>query len=681
MAGDPKLPEDEHQWLEEVEGDEALAKVRTWNARTLTALRADPRFEVLQAAALAIVNATDKIPYGSLRGRQVRNFWQDADAVRGVLRSTTLDEYLTDAPAWTTVLSIDDLAQQEGQNWVYKGATSLPPDYDRCLIALSVGGKDAAVRREWSFEKRAFVDGGFTLAEAKAAAAWRDIDTLLVSTDWGEGSMTESGYPFVVKWVRRGEPVDAATEAFRGAATDVGVWPVRLDGPDGPLMMALQRVTFFETRVWFLPADAEATALPLPLKATVVDVFEDRLIFMIEDGWDAPDGNAYASGSLLSMALRPALTGDVRELQVIFRPDALTAIQAAVRSRSRVLVSTLENVVGAVHAYRRIDGGWAGEKLDLPEHASAQVQFATRDSDVSFIGYESHLRPDTLAVVDVSTGRTQGTKALPPRFDADRLTVEQRTATSRDGTSVPYFLIRPVDAPLDGTLPTVLYGYGGFQVSLNPSYAPLTGKLWLERGGAYVVANIRGGGEFGPAWHQAGLKTARQRIYDDFVSVAEDLNQRNVTSPRRLGIMGGSNGGLLMGVMYNQRPDLWNAVVCQVPLLDMLRYHLLLAGASWVGEYGHPEDPEERAFLESISPYHNVDPNRDHPEIFFVTSTKDDRVHPGHARKMAARLERMGKPFLYYENIDGGHSAAANLAETAKRVALEYTFLSRKLMD
>ncbi len=681
MADRPKLREDDHRWLEDVEGDEALAKVRDWNARTLTELRADPRFEALQATALAIVNATDKIPYGSLRGRQVRNFWQDAEAVRGSLRNTSLDDYLSDAPTWTTDLSIDELAEQEGQNWVYKGATSLPPAYDRSLLALSVGGKDAAVRREWSFEDRAFVAGGFMLPEAKAGAAWRDIDTLLVATDWGDGSMTESGYPFVAKWVRRGAPMEAATEVFRGAATDVGVWPDRLDGPHGPLMMAVQRLTFFETQVWYLPPDGEAVALPLPLKASVVDVFEDRLVFMIDDAWTAPDGQTYGSGSLLAMALGPALAGNVRELEVIFRPDARTAIQAAARTRSRLLVSTLENVVGVVYAYRLDGGAWVRDRLDIPDDVSAQVQFATRDSDLAFIGYESYLRPDTLAVVDVSTGRRRGAKALPPRFDAKRLTVEQRTATSRDGTAVPYFLIRPVDAPLNGALPTVLYGYGGFQVSLNPTYAPLTGKLWLERGGAYVVANIRGGGEFGPDWHQAGLKTQRQRIYDDFVAVAEDLIRSNVTSPRRLGIMGGSNGGLLMGVMYNQRPELWNAVVCQVPLLDMLRYHLLLAGASWVGEYGHPDHPEERAFLETISPYHNVDPNRDHPEIFFVTSTKDDRVHPGHARKMAARLEQMGKPFLYYENIDGGHSAAANLAETAKRVALEYTYLSRKLMD
>ena len=681
-------------YLEEVEGEDALATVRGWNARSLDALQADPRFATLEAEALAIVNASDKIPYGVYRDGFVYNFWQDEAHVRGLIRRATLDSYLADAPEWELLLDVDALAAEEGRNWVYKGSSVLPTNYERAILTLSDGGKDASVRREWDHGAKAFVEGGFVLPEAKASTDWVDENALLVATNWGEGTTTASGYPYIVKVWERGTPLEDAREVIRGAPEHVGVFPARLNAGDEAVMLAVVAETFLESVVYWLPSlgpdgardfSAEPVALPLPRKVSVSAYFKSQLVFAIEEDWTPPGSETtHPAGSLLSFDFdafrKTRVLGDVR---VLYRPGARSTVEGVAATKSKVLVTVYENVVGAAYAYD-FDAGsgeWTRIKLDLPGNGSIGVFSANRESDIAFANVTSFIEPDTLWLLQTATGEMKRAKSAPARFDASDLVVEQHEATAPDGERVPYFVLRKADAPMTGETPTLLYAYGGFQISLTPSYSGLRGKLWLERGGAYVIANIRGGGEFGPAWHQAALKTKRQTGFSDFIAVAEDLIARKITSPRRLGIMGGSNGGLLMGVMFTQRPDLWNAVVCQVPLLDMLGYHQLLAGASWVDEYGHPDVPEERAFLDGVSPLHNLKPDTDYPEIFFVTSTKDDRVHPAHARKMAARLEELGQPFLYYENIDGGHSAAANLAETAKRTALEYVYLTRKLMD
>jgi prolyl oligopeptidase len=674
-------------YLEEVLGERALETVRGWNARTLGQLQADPRFAVLEREALAIVNAKDKVPYGSYRGGKVYNFWQDEKNVRGLVRRTTLESYLAASPTWEILLDVDALAAREGKNWVYKGSITLPTDYDRCLLVLSDGGKDASVRREWSHKTKSFVPGGFDLPEAKADVIWADPDTLLVATDWGPGTTTASGYPFVVKRWRRGESLDAAVEIMRGEPHHVGVGPARIDTGEEILLFVHVAETFYESTTWWLPDGAEGkekpVALPLPKKAGLSAWFKGELVFSIQEDWTPPGSSqTYAKGSLLSFdfdAFRK--TRALPPLKIIYVPHARSSLEGVTRTASKLLVTIYENVVGAAFAYDFERGSWSREKIALPDNGSVGVVSAHRDTDVAFLSMSGFIQPDTLYLYDSATNALKLAKSAPSRFDASKLKVEQHEAVSADGERIPYFVITKKDIPLDGSTPALLYGYGGFQISLTPSYSGLRGKLWLERGGAFAIANIRGGGEFGPAWHQAALKTRRQTAFDDFTAVAQDLIARKITSPRRLGIMGGSNGGLLVGAVFAQRPELFNAVVCQVPLLDMLGYHKLLAGASWIGEYGDPEIPEERAFLEKISPYHNLRPERAYPEIFLVTSTKDDRVHPGHARKMAARLEEMGRPFLYYENIDGGHSAAANLAEAAKRTALEYVYLMRKLMD
>ena len=678
---------DAHLYLEEVEGEQALDWVRTENERSLARLKADPRFAELQAEALAIANAKERIPYGTVRDGQVYNFWQDETHVRGLWRRTPLESYRRTNPVWETVLDFDKLAEEEGKNWVYKGANCFHEHNSTkqyCMVSLSDGGKDAVIQREFDLETKSFVADGFVTPEAKQALAWINRNTVLIGTDWGEGTTTESGYPYIIKEWKRGTPLSDAVEVIRGDKTDVGVWPMTMKLDNGAVVAgAVKAETFFTATYWWLPG-TEPVQWPIPMKSTPQGLFLDQMILTLEEDW-APEGQSesFKQGDLVSFDAAYFLKskGDMPKVELVFRPAERQAIEAVSLTQDALLITYNDNVAKKITRGLPGKSGWVFSDVPLPTRGSAGVAFADKDSDTVFLNYEGFLTPDSYYEYAPIANSVTKLKSLPARFDASPYVVEQFEATSRDGTLVPYFVVRAKDTVMDGTTPTLQYAYGGFQVSMNPGYSGYVGKMWLDNGGAYILANIRGGGEFGPAWHQAGLKTRRQVVYDDFIAVSEDAIDRGLTSPEKLGIMGGSNGGLLMGVMFIQRPDLWSAVVCQVPLLDMLRYHLLLAGASWVDEYGSPDVPEERAWLEQLSPYHNVDPGTDYPEIFFVTSTKDDRVHPGHARKMAHRLQDLGKPFLYYENIDGGHSAAANLTEAAHRRALEYTYLMQKLMD
>lgn len=670
-------------WLEEVEGEQALAKVNTWNKTTLDKLMADKRYSQYLESGLEIVNAKDKIPYGTYRGGFVYNFWQDEDNVRGMLRRTTLDEYTQPEPKWEDLLSFDNLSAKEERNWVYKSSDCFEGNYDRCLLSLSDGGKDSAEMREWDHAKQSFVENGFVIPEARTGVSWIDIDNINIATNWGEGTLTESGYAFIVKSLKRGQKLNQATQVFEGKNTDVGVWPFSIKLGEQSLNMVTRAKTFYESEYFWLPEDdRQPIQLPIPEKVNIQGVFKGQLVLSLQQEWSPQNtSETFKSGDLVSFDLDHWLKKqEIKDLQLVYRPNERATVDGVSITANKLVLTLLENVVGNLYVYD-FDRKWSKVKLDMPENGSMSVSSSNQDSDIIFINQESFVAPDTLFRVDVNKAEIAAIKSIPARFDTSNIVVEQFQTSSKDGEKIPYFVVRQKDITFDGTNPTLQYAYGGFQVSLKPSYSALLGKNWLEQGGVYVLANIRGGGEFGPNWHQAGLKTKRQVIYDDMIAVGEDIIAKKITSPKHLGIMGGSNGGLLMGVMYTQRPDLWNAVICQVPLLDMLRYHKLLAGASWVGEYGSPDIPEERAFLEKISPLHNIDPKGDYPSIMFVTSTKDDRVHPGHARKMAYLLEQYGHKFEYYENIDGGHSASANLQERAKRTALEYTFLSQKLMD
>ena len=673
--------DDPYLWLEEVEGERALEWVHARNKECFAELEADARYGKFLSQAEKLLNAKDRIPYGSIRGKYVYNFWQDSEHVRGIMRRTTPESYRLAKPEWETVLDIDALAKAEDENWVYKGTTWLAPDYERCLIKLSRGGTDASVHREFDTLAKRFVEGGFALPEAKSGVTWLDRDTLLVGTDWGEGSLTESGYPRVAKRWKRGTPLAKATTIFEGRHEDIGIWPRVMDSGEETIALVDQSLTFFTGAYHVIGPDGEMTRLPLQESADLAGFYAGRLIFTLREAWEV-DGQTHAQGALLAInAAVFQATGKLPTIETIYTPDERTSIEGVTVSRSGLYVTLLQNVKGRILRFS-VDpqsGQWSSKPVPLPENGTVSISAAGPHSETIFINYEDHVTPDRLSEFDAGANKLSTLKSLAARFDAGDLEVHQHMAKSADGTAVPYFVIHRKGLKPDGSTPTILYGYGGFEISLKPSYSATIGKLWLERGGAYAVANIRGGGEFGPRWHKAALKTERQRAYDDFIAVGEDLAKRGITSPKHLGISGGSNGGLLVGAIFTQRPDLLNAVVCRVPLLDMIRYTKLLAGASWAAEYGDPEDPKMREAILRYSPYQNVFPDKKYPKVFIETSTKDDRVHPGHARKMVARMREQGHEVLYYENTEGGHAAGANLKQHARRYALEYVYFSRQL--
>ncbi len=676
-----ELP-DPNIWLETLSNPRVDAWVKAENDKTLGVLEQDPRFATLNDQALAIAQAKDRIPLPRFRRDDIYNFWQDADHVRGIWRKTDLAGYRTDSPTWTTVLDIDQLAKDENANWVWHGANCRQSDERVCLVSLSDGGEDANTTREFDLATGQFVKGGFTLPKSKGGAAWLTDDELLVSRDWGKGTTTAAGYPFVVKELKRGQPLDQAKEIFRGKPSDTEVEADTVQDADGHKLAFIQRaLNFFESETYILE-NGKPVKLALPLKAQISDLLAGRLLVKLDQDW-AVDGKKFPQGALVSLDLA-AVDADPAHLKptLVYAPGPRASLDAIASTKSHLIVTSYENVRGRASVYTPTpDGGWSERKLDLPDNSSIGIVDAQNHGEQAFLSVTSFLIPSSIVLVDTDSGALTTVKTSPARFDASKDVVDQHEATSKDGTKIPYFVVHPAGMAMDGSNPTILYAYGGFQVSETPYYSGTTGKLWLERGGVFVLANIRGGGEFGPAWHEAGLKTHRQRIYDDFAAVARDLIQAKVTSPRRLGIEGGSNGGLLMGVEFTQHPELWNAVDIQVPLLDMLRFEKIAAGPSWVGEYGSVSKPDERAFLASISPYNNIKPGVKYPEPLIWTTTKDDRVGPQHARKFAARLGQMGIPYLFYEVTEGGHGAGANLKEQAKTSALEMTYFSRKLMD
>ena len=684
VSEEPKrapILDDPYLWLEEVEGGRALEWVHARNQECFGELESDERYATFRDQAEMLLNAKDRIPYGSVRGRHFYNFWRDAGHVRGILRRTPLASYRLSKPEWETVLDIDALAKAEDENWVYKGITWLAPGYDRCLINLSRGGTDASVYREFDALAKRFVEDGFVLPEAKSGVAWIDRDTLFVGTNWGDESLTESGYPRVAKRWRRSTPLAKAKTVFEGRREDIGIWPRVLDSGEAILPMVEQSLTFFTGAYHLIGDDGQLQRLPLPKSVDVTGFYAGRILFTLRDAWEFA-GRTYSQGALLAIdAAAFRATGNLPRIETVYTPDQRTSIEGVAVSRSGLYVSLLHNVKGRILRFGEDAkrGEWSAEPLPLPPNGTVSVSAAYPHSYAVLVNYEDHISPDRLSEYDAGSNALTQLKSLPARFRTDDLEVSQHMAGSADGEVVPYFVIHRKGLKLDGSTPTILYGYGGFEISLKPSYSATIGKLWLERGGAYAVANIRGGGEFGPRWHQAALKANRQRAYDDFIAVAEDLVSRGITSPKRLGISGGSNGGLLVGAIFTQRPDLMNAVVCRVPLLDMLRYTKLLAGASWAAEYGDPEDSIMRAKILKYSPYQNIFPERNYPKVFIETSTKDDRVHPGHARKMVARMREQGHPVLYFENTEGGHAAGANLRQHARRYALEYVYFSRQL--
>jgi prolyl oligopeptidase len=680
-------PGDKYQWLEDVSGERSMAWVNAENERSAKALDVGPVYTALAETALKVLESPTRLPSPQFRVGEVYNTWQDAQHVRGILRRTSLDSYLKDQPDWHTVIDYDALATKDNEKWVQKGLNCLYPGDSLCLVALSAGGEDADTLREFDLktgEAGKFVDNGFVLSRSKQSATWVDKDTLLVARNWGPGTMTQSGYPFVVKLWKRGEPLDQAKEVYRGTASDVSAGAGSLHDSQGHHAVILSRgVNFFEREVsLYTPEGPKKIAIPG--KSQIHGMLDGQIIVELNEDWK-PQGLATTlpQGAIVALDLE-SVRKDPAHLKptVIFTPTAKEFAQEAAVTKNHLILTTLDHVQGRAYVYTRsAKNVWTSKKLDIPDNLSVSIETVNTSDDRFFLETTGFLTPSSLLIGDATTTTLKPAKTLPAQFDASNLVVEQLQATSTDGAKVPYFIVHRKDIKYDGSNPTLMTAYGGFQVSETPRYSGIVGKLWLERGGIFVLANIRGGGEFGPAWHEAGLKTHRQVIYDDFAAVANDMFTRKITSPRRMGIVGGSNGGLLMGVEFTQHPEMWNAVVIQVPLLDMLGFEHIAAGASWVGEYGTVTIPEERKFLASISPYNQLKPEGNYPEPLIFTTTKDDRVGPVHARKFAAKMEEFHKPFYYDEIVEGGHAAGANLKEQAKTWAEQYTYLTRKLMD
>ncbi len=663
--------DDTFQWLEDVQGEKALAWAKQHNAKTTAVLEARPEYKPIYARTLEILDSKEKIPYPELLGQTVYNFWKDETHERGLWRRTTVASYRTAAPQWETVLDVDALAKAEGKAWVFHGADCLAPAYARCMVTLSPGGSDASVQREFDTRAKAFVSGGFSLPEAKSSVSWRDEDTLWVGTDFGSGSLTSSGYPRMVKLWKRGTPLSSARTVFEGKPEDVASSGRSEILSDGRYDLVTRTPAFFRSESFLLLGD-RLVKLDLPEDARLRAFFRDRILFSLRSDWSA-GGRTYREGSLLAGTVDDVLRG-VRKFDVLFEPSARVSLASVDRTRDRVLLETLDNVRSRVTALSLEDGAWKRSAVPTPGLGTAELKATSDLTETFFFTYQDFSTPVSLWLTEKGTSPAK-VKTMPSFFEGSGIETQQFEATSKDGTKIPYFVVRPKGTKSDGTAPTLLYGYGGFEVSEVPSYSGVLGSAWLSRGGVYVLANIRGGGEFGPAWHKAAVKEKHIHNFEDFSAVAKDLATRKITTPRHLGIMGGSQGGLLVGGTFALYPELFHAVVAQVPLADMRRFNHLLAGASWMAEYGDPDKPEDWAYIQTWSPFQLLKAEVAYPTPFFWTNTRDDRVHPAHARKMVAKLEALGHHVYYFENTEGGHGSGAVNKQTAQVTALQYSYL------
>ncbi len=669
--------EDPYLWLEEVDGEKALEFVNQASETTVSELSSQKDYQDIYDKTIEIYNSKERIAYPTIRGEYVYNFWKDENHIRGIWRRSTLESYENGEPAWETLLDMDELAKKDAIKWVFKGATGLYPDYNRFLIELSKGGGDAVVTKEFDVNTKRFIEGGFVLKESKGSAEYVDENTLIVSTNFGEGTMTNSGYPLQARLWKRGTELSKAQLIHEGQTTDafMTLGYVLRDGSQEYTMVSRYMTTFSsEQMVW---RDNKIIKLDIPENCEIEALLDNQLIIQLKSDWNV-ESSTYNTGALLSLNFKQLLEGK-KEIQIILQPDAYSSISGVSTTKNKLLINLLTDVTGQLYIYSFENEKWNSQKVNTPDFGSISIVGTDDLSDQYFFSFQNFITPSTLYTADASNNTYEKYKSLPAFFDASKYEVKQYKAKSKDGTMVPYFMVSNKDIKRDGTNPTLVYAYGGFEVSISPFYAATFGISWLDKGGVFVLANIRGGGEYGPRWHQEGMKEKRQNVFDDFYAVSTDLVAKNISSPKHLGIMGGSNGGLLVGVAFTQQPDLYSAGACLVPLLDMQRYNKLLAGASWMGEYGDPDVPEEWEYIKRYSPYHNLMEGVDYPEIFFYTSTRDDRVHPGHARKMVAKMNDMGIKTYYYENTEGGHAGSSTNEQSAKMNALMFSYLLMKL--
>lgn len=669
---------DPFAWLEDIHGARAEAWVKEQNAKTQARFAADPRFPEWLEEARSLFTDPDRPPEPDFLGDRLTNLWRTKANPKGIWRATTATSFRSAAPAWETLLDVDALSKAEGRNWVFLGADCLPPADRLCLIKLSDGGGDAIEVREFDTRAKTFVPNGFHLPASRQDVQWLDADTILIARDWGKGSLSASGYPLVVKTLKRGQALADAKEVFRGLPSDDATAPMVLRSPDGRVEHVLYNSTHstFSIRHFLATRDGGARGLDLPEKSDISGYLDHRMIVTLNEAWPAGPGRpAFDAGDLITYE---PVTGAA---ELIVRPSKTQTIDEAEVTSGHLLVSMLDNVNGAVDLYAPALGGWRIQHLALPVHSAIWLVAADPASERAYLTSEDFLTPTVLWELNAVSGTISPVKHMPARFDGSRDVIEQHYAVSSDKARIPYFVVRPRAMKFDGSNPTFMYGYGGFQASLGPSYSVDIGKLWLEHGGVFVLANIRGGGEYGPAWHEAAVREHRQLAFDDFAAIARDLITRRVTSPRRLGIWGASNGGLLAAVSIVQHPELFNAAVIQNPVIDMLHFSHLSTGSRWIGEFGDPDVRADRAFLVRYSPYQNLKPGVRYPEPFIETNAADDRVHPGHARKFAAALEALGNPVIYFEGDSGGHHGSVDADDGARRDARSFLYLAEKLMD
>ena len=667
--------DDPYLWLEEIESEKSLEWVQSQNIRTKEAIESAAGFTALKGNFLKSMNDDEKIDYPSVVKEMVYNFWKDETHVRGIWRRTSKDLYMKNEAKWEIVIDLDALSEKDNAKWVFHGANWLEPNFEKCLISLSDGGTDEDIVREFDVTKKEFVADGFELPSSKGGAVWLNEDELLIARYFGEGSMTTSGYPKIVKRLKRGQKLEDAALVMKAEGDIMGLWPGS-SFIDGKRQVTLYKAySFYSHDVYSLMGE-KFIRLDLPKDSELQDIYKGMELMRLNSDWEV-NGTTYKLGDLVAVNHELLMKGEL-VVSLAFRPDSKTSIEGVSVTKNGVLLNTIQNVKSVLYILKYSEGKWIMNKVKTPGFGRISIINSDREDSEYFYQYSNYITPPTLYYKD--GGKTSVVRQGKKKFEADNLEVHQYEVKSKDGTIIPYFIIHKKELKLDGTNPTLVYAYGGFNVSIKPGYDTRTGIGWLEQGGVYVVANIRGGGEFGPSWHQAAMKEKRQNAYDDFYSVCEDVIERKISSPKHLGAFGWSNGGLMAGVVATQRPDLFNAVIIGAPLLDMKRFNKMLAGASWMGEYGNPDIEEEWEYIKKYSPYHNVNKGTDYPEVFIITSTKDDRVHPGHARKMAARMIEQGHPLYYFETIEGGHSASSTNDQAAFNQAMMFTYLRMKLM-
>jgi prolyl oligopeptidase len=676
-AAAPPPASDPNLYLEQIEGARALAKVKGWNAATLAVLEKQPGFADYRAKALALLSTNQKIAEpDQILGDKVLNFWKDEQHPRGIWRVSPLAAFAAGQPQWRTLLDIDAMSQADAKKWVFKGATCLAPAYVDCMVNLSNGGGDAVEVREFDLDKATFIPTGFFLPNAKSEVSWAGPDALFVGTDFGPGTLTDSGYARIVKLWKRGTPLSSATTLAQGEKSDVSVNARSLVDGNRTWPIVTRAVDFYHHKVWHIAPDGRLVPTPLPDDAEIEDVLDGRVIASLKSPWQG-----HPAGALVAYSIPDLLAGRTPATETVFVPNEHQAVEQVSASHSRLWVKYLDDVSGRLTALTRApDGTWSGVPVALPDNSTVHLNATASTSDLAFATVEGMLTPPTLFRAEPGAPPAV-VQALPPQFDASNMVVEQHFATSKDGTKIPYFLVRRKD--VTGPVPVIIHAYGGFELAQTPTYlvtepyrsGPLA-LFWVQEGNVYVLANIRGGGEYGPRWHHATMREKHQNAFDDVFGVAQDLIDRGVTQKGRIAISGRSNGGLMAAASITERPDLFGAAIIGSPLIDMKRYSHLLAGASWMGEYGNPDVPADWAFISKYSPYQNLKCGVHYPVPFIYTSTRDDRVHPGHARKFAARLEECGDRFFYDEAIEGGHEAGVVPAEDAQRVALEAVYLN-----